>query len=132
MPGDIQEFLSHDNWAVVGVSSDPNKYGHKVYFQLKQAGYTVYGVNPNLKSLDGDTVYASLNDLPVKPDAVSLIVPPTVTEQVIKECIQLGIKRVWMQPGSESMEAIQNGEEHGMEVIHDQCVLIQTRDKIKV
>ena len=131
MVSNIQEFLSHENWAVVGVSADPNKYGNKVYRQLKNAGYSVYGVNPKLDSLDGDTIYPTLSELPIKPEAVSVIVPPKITEQVVQECISLGIKRIWMQPGSESTEAINNGLANGLEVIHDQCVLIQTRDKIK-
>lgn len=131
MAGDIQEFLSHENWAVVGVSADPDKYGHKVYKQLKNAGYVVYGVNPKLESLDGETIYPALAELPIKPDAVSLIVPPKVTEQVVQQCIDLGIKRVWMQPGSESPDAINNGLTNGLDVIHDQCVLIETRSKVK-
>jgi uncharacterized protein len=127
MSGNITEFLSHKTWAVIGVSNNSAKYGHKVYLQLKKAGYTVYAINPGLASIDGDTCYPSLGELPTKPDAVSVVVPPKVTEQIIKDCIKLGITRVWMQPGSESAEAIRNGEEHGIAVIHDQCVLIQTR-----
>ncbi len=132
MVGDIQEFLEHPVWAVIGVSLDPEKYGNKVYFQLKKAGYTVYGVNPKLNEIEGEKIYPNLANLPVKPDAVSVVVPPKATEQVVKDCIDLGITRVWMQPGSENAEAIQNGEAHSIHVIHDQCVLIQTRDRIKV
>lgn len=124
------ELLSHKIWAVIGVSKNTAKYGYKVYSQLKKAGYTVYAINPGLESLDGDPCYPSLAALPTRPDAVSVVVPPKVTEQVIKDCIELGINRVWLQPGSESAEAIRNGEEHGITVIHDQCVLIQTRDKV--
>ena len=131
MTSDINEFLSHRVWAVIGVSNNVAKYGYKVYKQLKNAGYSVYAINPGLESIDGDTCYPSLSELPVKPDAVSVVVPPKITEQVIKDCIKLGINRVWMQPGSESEEAIRNGEENGIFVIHDQCVLIQTRDKVK-
>ena len=130
MSGNITEFLSHKIWAVVGVSNNPAKYGHKVYFQLKKAGHTVYAINPGLSSIDGDSCYPSLGALPTRPDAVSIVVPPKVTEQVIKECIELGITRVWMQPGSESEEAIRNGEEHGIAVIHDQCVLIQAHNNL--
>ena len=130
MPGDITEFLSHKTWAVIGVSSNSAKYGYKVYNKLKKAGYSVYAINPKLESIDGDPCYPSLAALPTKPDAVSVIVPPKVTEQVIKDCIELGISRIWMQPGSESEDAIRNGEEHGINVIHDQCVLIQARDKV--
>jgi len=131
MTGDIAEFLQQEVWAVVGVSANPDKYGTKVYHQLRRAGYTVYPVNPKLASLDGERCYPSLNKLPHKPDAVSVVVPPQVTEQVVEQCADLGITRVWMQPGSESDKAIQAAEEKGLQVIHNQCVLIQTQSKIK-
>ena len=131
MPGDIQEFLSHRTWAVVGASNDPSKYGNKVYHQLKKAGYIVFAVNPKLDNLDGDPCYPSLAQLPAKPDAVSTVVPPKATDKVVQDCIDLGIERVWMQPGSESEQAIQNGEANGISVIYNQCVLIQTRDKVQ-
>ncbi|MHB1654617.1 MAG: CoA-binding protein [Desulfitobacteriaceae bacterium] len=131
MAGQIEEFLSFSNWAVIGVSSDQTKYGNKVYFQLKKAGYTVYGVNPKLDEIEGDPIYPSLTAIPVKPDAVSIVVPPKVTEQVVQDCINLGITRVWMQPGSENDAAIALGEKNGIQVIHDQCVLIHTRDRVK-
>ena len=129
MLGDIDKVLSQKLWAVIGVSKNPAKYGNKVYSQLKKAGYSVYAINPGLESIDGDPCYPSLAALPTVPDAVSVVVPPKITEQVITDCIGLGINRVWMQPGSESEEAIRNGEEHGIAVIHDQCILIHTRDK---
>ena len=131
MQGDMQEFLSQSNWAVVGVSSDPEKYGNKVYFKLKRAGYNVLAVNPKLDQIDGDPVYPSLSALPLVPDAISVVVPPKVTEQILDECAQLGIKRIWMQPGSESQKAIHKGHDLGLNLIHNQCVLIQARDTSK-
>ena len=129
MPDEIDSFLNQKLWAVIGVSNNPTKYGNKVYHQLKKAGYSVYAINPGLESFDGDPCYSSLAALPTVPDVVSVVVPPKITEQVITDCINLGINRVWLQPGSENEEAILNGEQHGIAVIHDQCVLIQTRDK---
>ena len=102
----MEEFLSHKVWAVIGVSNNTAKYGYKVYIQLKKAGYSVYAINPGLEIIDGDPCFPSLTALPTRPDAVSVVVPPKVTEQVIKDCIELGIKRVWLQPGSESKAAI--------------------------
>ena len=130
MLGDIDKVLSKKLWAVIGVSNNPAKYGTKVYNRLKKAGYSVYAVNPGLESIDGDPCYPCLAALPSIPDAVSVVVPPNITEQIITDCIELGISKVWMQPGSESEEAIRNGQEHGISVIHDQCVLIHTRDKL--
>ena len=82
-----------------------------------------------LESIDGDPCYPCLAALPTVPDAVSVVVPPKITEQVISDCIDLGINKVWMQPGSESVEAIRHGEEHGIAVIHNRCVLIHTQAK---
>ncbi|TGE30940.1 CoA-binding protein [Desulfosporosinus sp. Sb-LF] len=126
MSDDMNQFLVHKTWAVVGVSNNQEKFGYKVYAKLKNAGYSVYAINPGLESIDGDPCYSSLATLPSKPDAVSVVVPPKITEQVIRDCIDLGITRVWMQPGSENDEAIRNGKEHGITVIHNQCVLLHT------
>ena len=131
MLDEIDKILNQKHWAVIGVSNNPTKYGNKVYTQLKKAGYSVYAINPGLESIDGDPCYPSLAALPNVPGAVSVVVPPKITERVIEDCISLGINRVWMQPGSESEEAIRNGEEHGIAVIHEQCVLVHTRDKLK-
>ncbi len=131
MLDEIDKALVQKHWAVVGVSNNTSKYGYKVYNQLKKAGYTVYAINPGLESVDGDPCYPSLAALPIIPDAVSVVVPPKITEQVITDCIGLGINRVWMQPGSESKEAIRNGKENGIAVIHDQCVLTHTRNKLR-
>lgn len=130
MLDDIGKILGQKHWAVVGVSNNTAKYGYKVYNQLKKTGYTVYAINPGLENVDGDPCYPSLAALPTVPDAISLVVPPKVSEQIITECIDLGIKRVWMQPGSENKEAIRNGQEHGIAVIHDHCVLTHTRNKL--
>ncbi|SDI58707.1 CoA-binding protein [Desulfosporosinus hippei] len=127
MPSDIDQVLSQKTWAVVGVSNNTTKYGYKVFNQLKKAGYSVFAINPGLESIDGDSCYPSLAALPKKPDAVSIVVPPKITEQIISECASLGILNVWMQPGSESKTAIQAGEKQGITVIHNHCVLIHTR-----
>ena len=99
----IKEFLDKKNIiSIVGASRDPNKYGHQVYIDLKEAGYEVYPVNPNAKEIMGDKCYPDLRSLPVKPDVVNLVVPPKITEDIVKTCKELGITKVWMQPGSES------------------------------
>ena len=123
---DIDEALSQKLWAVIGVSNNPSKYGNIVYRHLKKTGYTVYPINPGLQNIDGDRRYPCLAALPTVPDAVSVVVPPKITEQVISDCIELGINKIWMQPGSENVAAIRLGEEHGITVIHDRCVLTRT------
>lgn len=127
MSEDLNKFLNNKQWAVVGVSRNPSKFGYKVYSQLKKAGYSVYAINPGIETIEGDVCYPSLSALPIKPDVVSIVVPPKQTEQVIEDCIRLDIHKVWMQPGSENDDAILNAESHGISVVYNQCVLTQTR-----
>ncbi len=126
----IMEFLDKKNvFAVVGASRNPKKYGHQVYKDLRNAGYRVYPVNPNTNEILGDKCYPSLEDLPVKPDVADLVVPPKVTEQVAKNCQRLGIKKVWMQPGSESETAINFCKENEIDVGHGVCVMVERRSR---
>ena len=128
-PNLIQDFLWKENvFAVVGVSRNPEKYGHQVYKDLKEAGYTVYPVNPHIDEVLGDRCYPSLGDLPEKPDIVDTVVPPHVTERIVEECKVLGIDKVWMQPGSESKKAIAFCNRNKIKVVHDVCVMVKRRE----
>lgn len=122
----IQEFLTFRRFAVVGVSNDAKKYGHIVYHNLKDKGFTVFAINPNLRQIGDDRCYAGLADLPEAVDGVVLVVPPQITERVVRQAADAGIKRVWMQPGAESAEAIRFCEERNMGVVHDACIMTLT------
>ena len=122
----IEAFLNKKNvFAVVGASRDPKKYGHQVYRDLRNAGYEVYPMNPNADEILGDKCYPSLESLPIKPDVVDVVVPPKVTERTVEACKKLGIRKVWMQPGSESEVAIKFCEENDIQVVHGVCVMIE-------
>ncbi len=122
----IRNYLQQENvFAVVGASRDPDKYGHRVYQDLKEAGYQVFPVNPQADRILGDKCYSRLEDLPVKPDVVDIVVPPAVTEKIVRQCQQLDIGKVWMQPGSESEAAITYCQQQGIKVLHDVCVMVQ-------
>jgi len=127
----IKAFLYKENvFAVVGASRDPKKYGHQVYRDLRNAGYRVYCVNPNADEILGNKCYPSLKALPVKPDVVDVVVPPKITEQLVKTCKKLGITKVWMQPGSESEAAIRFCEENSIDVVHGVCVMVERRNRV--
>jgi predicted CoA-binding protein len=122
----IKVFLNKKNvFAVVGASRDPRKYGYQVYKDLKNAGYKVHAVNPNAQEILGDKCYQSLEDLPVKPDVVDVVVPPEATEHTVETCKRLGITKVWMQPGSESGKAVKFCEENSIDVVYGVCVMIE-------
>lgn len=123
----VAEFINKRVWAIVGASHDPAKFGNKIVLDLHNAGYTVYPINPKEGKIEGLNVYASLADLPEKPDVVDIVVPPAVTEKVVRQVKDQGLTRVWMQPGSESEEAIRFCEENGIAVVYNACAMISKR-----
>lgn len=123
----ITDFLNRRVWAVVGASRNPDKFGYRIFRSLHRAGYVVYPVNPNETELDGVQVYASLADLPERPEVVDVVVPPRVTEQIVRQMHALDLERIWMQPGAESQEAIEYCQEHGIAVVHDACAMALAR-----
>ncbi len=119
----IEDFLSRRVFAIVGATRKKEKYGYRIFRILKDAGYKVYPVNPKYDEIEGERCYASLSELPEKPDVVDIVVPPDVTEIIVREAHELGINRIWMQPGSESASAIKFCEDNGMLVLHNVCVM---------
>ena len=123
----IQEFINERVWAVVGASTNSDKYGHKIFRDLRAAGYIVYGVNPRGGEIEDQKLYLALSDLPQKPAVVDVVVPPAVTEEIVRQCAEMGLERVWMQPGSESEAAIRLCHEHGIRVVYNACAMMRKR-----
>jgi predicted CoA-binding protein len=120
----IKEFMAQKRFAVVGATDNPRKHGNQIIKNLRSRGYEVYPVNPKLKELEGLTCYSSLADIPVKVDVVDFVVPPAVTEGILKECKELGLSRIWFQPGSQSERAVAFCHENNLKVVHDVCVMV--------
>jgi len=120
----IKEFMDQKRFAVIGATDDEQKYGNKIFKNLSGRGYEVYPVNPRLKEIEGVKCYPALADIPVKVDVVDFVVPPEVTEATLKECLRLGLERIWLQPGSESEAAIAFCHKNKLKVVHDTCVTL--------
>ncbi|MCX8093246.1 MAG: CoA-binding protein [Candidatus Goldbacteria bacterium] len=93
---DIENFYNSKKIAVIGVSRNKKKYGNMVFSELKKRGYDVIPVNPHASEINGYKAYATIKDIKNKIDAVLIIVPASQQEKVAKECVDLGIKMVWM------------------------------------
>ena len=125
MSDSIQTFLDDSPFAVVGASRDRQKYGNKVLRSYMQNERSVYPVHPKESEIEGLRTYASLADLPETPHGVSIITPPAISAGVVDQAIELGISRLWFQPGSEDDEAIERARDAGIEVIaHGPCLLV--------
>ena len=124
MRHDIDAFFTSEAFAVVGVSSNHRKFGSVIYREMRERGFNVYPVNPNINRLEDTKVFPSVMDLPEEVKSVVTVVPPDVTDEVIVECVEKGIRSVWMQQGSQSKEAIGFARKHNMSVVHGQCLLM--------
>lgn len=121
----IESFLAGDTFAVVGASTNREKYGNKVLRAYQQAGRNATPINPRADEIEGVKAYPTLADLPEPVHGLSIITPPQITETIVEEAGQLGIKHLWMQPGAESEAAVKRAEELGINVIGgDACVLV--------
>ena len=110
---------------VVGVSHKENKFGFRIFNDLAQNGFNVVGVNPTDGEIAGRKIYRNLKEINTKIDLVITVVPSRVTERVVEECYELGIKEIWMQPGSESAAAIDKAKEYGICVVANACFMVE-------
>ena len=123
------QFLSHKRIAVTGVSRHPETHGaNVVYKRLRDRGYDVFAVNPNADTVEGDPCYLDLKTVPGGVEAVVIGTRPEIAEETMRQCVELGIKDVWMHrgpgKGSVSEAATAYGREHGITVIDGGCPLM--------
>ena len=129
----VQDFLAQKKIAVVGVSDKRETGCNLAYKKFKENGYQVYAVNPRITTFNDAPCYPDLKSIPEKPDAVFTLTSPKVTEHIVEQCVDLGIKRVWMhclmgtKPGvgadgtCVSQDAVQMCRENGIAVIPGSC-----------
>ena len=129
----VKDFLAQKRIAVVGVSDRRETGCNESYKRFKAAGYAVSAVNPRISTFQGDPCYPDLKAVPQKPDAVFILASPKVTEQMVQQCVDLGIKHVWMHcmlgtkvglgasMTSVSQDAVRMCRENGIAVIPGGC-----------
>src|SRR5262245_10637309 len=123
----IQAFLAEPALAIVGVSRTGRGFGNTAWRALKEKGYRVYPVHPTVPQVTGATCYARFADLPEPVGGVVIVVPPANAIDVIHEAAAAGIKRVWLQQGAESVEALRMCNDLGIEVVSGECILMFAR-----
>jgi uncharacterized protein len=121
---EVDEFLSEKTLALAGVSRGGKKFGNSVLKELTAKGFTVYPVHPKANEIDQHQCYPSLSKLPGQVGGLIVVLQPEETQKIVREAKEMGIKKIWMQQGSESNEAIAYCNEHGLSVIHGECILM--------
>jgi predicted CoA-binding protein len=121
----IRDFLAQRSITIVGVSRDAGELSRMLFRTLRKRGCNVFAVNPAMDTVDDVPCYPSLRHLPAPVDGVLVMASPAVTDQVVRECADLCIPRVWMYraggQGAVSKPAIEFCKEHGIAVVPGEC-----------
>ena len=127
----VDEFLAQQRIAVAGVSRDDTRHpvGNLIYHRLKRTGHAVFAVNPNMSSFEGEPCYCDVGTIPGGVDGVVIITRPEVTERIVRDCGEAGVRRVWMHKSlvsgsSVSPAAVDYCREHGIGVIAGGCPMM--------
>jgi predicted CoA-binding protein len=113
--------------AVIGLSENPAKPSYYVSEYMQRHGYKIYPVNPSVDRVLGQKSYASLAELPIKPDVVNVFRVPALIPGIVDEMLTLGLKNIWVQQGIINLDAAQRAEQGGIKVVMDRCIMVEHR-----
>lgn len=121
----IEDFMAQKRIAMVGISREPKSFSVALFEELCRRGYDVIPVNPNTPNVLGRRCFARLQDIQPPVEAALLMTSPAITDTVVSDCAEAGIRRVWMYraagKGAVSPKAIAFCQERGMQVVPGQC-----------
>jgi uncharacterized protein len=108
---------------ILGASRDRAKFGNKAVRAFHQQGYTVFPVNPKEKEIEGLVCYPSVTDVPVRPEQISVYLPPPVVLGLLPGIAARGCDELWLNPGSESPEVVDEADRLGLKVVQACSIL---------
>lgn len=103
--------------AILGASTDRAKFGNKAVRAFQQQGYTVYPVNPKEPEVEGLPAFKSIAEVPVRPQRVSVYLPPPVLLPLLPAIAAKGCDELWLNPGTESAAVLAEAERLGLNVV---------------
>jgi uncharacterized protein len=121
----IDQFFSMPDIALVGVSRNPKKFGHVVLTtMLEKKKYKLYPVNPNADEIAGQKCYHDIQSLPADVNAIVMLTKKDSTEDAVRQAVQKGIKNIWIQQGTHTLDALRAAKESGANVIYGKCIMM--------
>ena len=103
--------------AIIGASADRSKFGNKAVRAFVQEGYAVYPVNPKETTIEGLPAFKTIADVPIRPNLISVYLPPPVLLKVLPAIAARGCDEFWLNPGTESDEVLAEAEQLGLNII---------------
>jgi predicted CoA-binding protein len=115
----IDEFLSHRKLALVRSSPSTAVMGGQIDKELKPKGYEI-----SVVYLDKSVPAARLADVKDDVEGAIIAVPKAQCEAAVREAVEAGMPRVWLQAGCQTKEALALAEKEGLPVVSGHCVLM--------
>lgn len=103
--------------AVIGASSNRNKFGNKALRAFERRGYTVIPINPHERTVEGHQAFASVLDVPGGIDMATVYVPASIGVRVMEELARKGIPEIWLNPGADDPDVVARARELGLQTI---------------
>ncbi|MGQ7386546.1 CoA-binding protein [Streptococcus suis] len=119
--------------AVVGLSNREETAAYRVSRIMQDAGYRIIPVNPRSagETILGETVYASLKDIPLSIDIVNVFRRSEFLPDVAREFIETDAKIFWAQLGLENKEAEEILRRAGRDqIVMNRCIKIEYQKMI--
>ena len=112
--------------AMIGASDRPDRPSWGVMRFLKEWGYRVLPVNPQIagERVHGEMVRRDLAEIAEPIDMVDIFRRPHAAGEAVDQAIAAGAKSVWLQLGVINHEAAARAEAAGLQVVMDRCPLI--------
>jgi predicted CoA-binding protein len=124
MKKEIQEFIDSKRIAIMGASRTGKKFGNMIADELKPKGYEVFLVHPEAKEISGQVCYPNIAALKEQVDAVLICLPPAKAKQAVQEVADAGLKKVWLQQGSQSPEVLALAKQLGLSTVAGKCIMM--------
>ena len=103
--------------AIIGASANRQKFGNKAVRAFVHQGYRVFPVNLTADMIEGLPAFKRVSELPVRPDMVSVYLPPNVLLKVLPEIAAKGCDELWLNPGTESDEVMAEARRLNLNII---------------
>ncbi len=121
----VEDFLALRRMAVVGVSRNPRDFTRKLFRELRDRGYDLVPVNPNVREVDGLPCVATVRDACPPVEGALLLTHPSVTDHVVRDCASAGVHHVWMYEaagkGAVSPGAVEYCRSNGISLVEGEC-----------
>jgi predicted CoA-binding protein len=120
----IEDFISAEPVAMVGVSRNPKKFGYTAFKELKEKGLKIIPVNPSAPEILGVKAYPNVEALPAEVRGLIIMTKKDQTYNLVKDARAKGIKNIWIQQMADSKEAMKELEGSDINYITGECILM--------